>query len=130
MSELDAMIATLRKLGKAPADVAKEAAPLVEAVLRENASAGVDPDSGAAWAPKKDGGRAMKNASAAITTKANGDLLVTTLKGPEVFHHYSKKKSEPQRRVIPDGGAGIPKNVAAAIDVAASRVFDRVMGGG
>jgi hypothetical protein len=126
MSGIDDMISSLRKLGKAPADVAKEAAPLVEKALRATAAAGTDPE-GRAWAPRKrGGGRVLVNAAAAISTKAIGPLVVTTLEGVEVFHQHSKSH---QRRIIPDGGAGTPESVAAAIDEAASRVFARAMGG-
>jgi len=125
VSGLDEMIASLRKLGKSSKDVAKEAAPLVQQALRATAAAGTDPE-GRAWKPKKDGGRPLVNAANAITTTANGTLVTTTLSGVENFHQHSKSH---ERRIIPDGGAGIPQNVADALDEAATRVFARAMGG-
>jgi hypothetical protein len=124
MTALDEMIASLRKLDGALEAVAKEASPLVQSALRETAAAGVDPDTGAPWPAKLDGSRPMVNAASHVTSAAVGQLVVSKLSGPDVFHQNSKSKP---RRVIPDGGAGLSDGVTQALTTAAKRVFDRAM---
>jgi hypothetical protein len=129
VSQLDAMIDAVKRLGRSVPEIATEAAPLVEAVARASAAAGIAPEGGEAWAPTKEGGRAMANAASHITAKAYGPAIRVTLTGPDVFHHYSKKKAEPARRVLPDGSAGLTPEMAKALEQAAGKVFDRAMGG-
>lgn len=127
-SALVAFIARMRKLGTLGADAAKLAAPLVERAVKATAAAGTAPD-GMPWKPKKDGSRALPNAAAALTVKALGPVVVVTLKGIEVVHNFAKDGRLPRRQILPDGGAGIPKNVAAALEQGAKQAFDNAMGG-
>lgn len=128
-SALDAMIAQCRALKGLGVEVAKEAAPAVQAAVRETAAAGTDPD-GNAWVPKKDGSKALANVAKNISAVARGAIIQVVLSGGAVWHHNSKgKKKRPQRRVIPDSGGGIPKNVEDALTRAAARVFARMTGG-
>ena len=127
MSGVDAMIGALRKLGAAPAAIAKRAAPLVDAAVKKTAAAGTTPD-GQPWQPKKDGGRPLVNAANALSTKAVGTTVVVTLEGPEVVHDKGTKRL-PQRKILPDGGAGLPTNVADAMREACEKVRADIMGG-
>jgi hypothetical protein len=132
MSDGDAalaeFIARVRRLGTLGADAAKIAAPYVLEAARETAAAGTTP-SGEAWAPKKDGGRALVNAADALSVEAVGSVVVLTLTGPEVIHNRGTTKY-PKRQILPAGGAGIPANIGKALARAAKEAFDRTMGGG
>ena len=125
---LSALIARFRSLGRLPADAAKLAAPLVEEAVKATAAAGTTPD-GKAWAPRKDGGRPLVHAADALSAKAVGSTIVVTLTGPEVFHNAGNGHVE-KRQILPDGGAGLPKNVAAALTKASKLAFDDAMKGG
>lgn len=127
---LNAMIATVRKLGQLAPDAAAQATPLVEAAAKKTAAAGTTPD-GTPWVPTKtkSGGRALVNAAAALSAAAVGSAVVLTLKGVEVIHNFGNKK-DPKRQILPDGGAGIPKPIAEAVTEGARRAFARATGGG
>lgn len=124
-SALSAFIGRVRSMGTFATEVAKAAAPLVQDAVRATAKAGADSE-GKPWAPKQKGGRALVNAAAALSAKAAGTMIVVTLTGIEVFHNRGTK-SLPERRILPDGGAGIPKGIAAAVDRAARITFARIM---
>jgi hypothetical protein len=123
---LDDFVRSLRALGHVDADAARLAAPLVEAAVKRTAAAGTDPD-GKPWLPKKDGGRALEHAADHVTAKAVGTTVVVTLVGPDVLHNSGTKRV-PKRQIIPDGGAGIPKSVTAALTEGAARAFEKTMG--
>lgn len=125
---LQAFIARVRALGTLPAQAAAIAAPLVEEEARATADAGTAPD-GKAWAEKKGGGRALANAAGALTARAVGVAVVLTLKGAFVLHNLGKGHA-PKRQILPDGGAGLPANIARALRRASEIAFTRVMGGG
>jgi hypothetical protein len=116
--------ARLRGLKQLAPELAKEAAPLVEAAVKATAAAGTTVD-GKTWPTKRDGGRALPNAASAVTVAANGAVVIVRLAGAYVFHHRSKGRD--QRRILPDAGAGIPKVLTDAIDEAKRRVFARLM---
>ena len=128
LAELDAMIAAAKaSYGLAPADVARAAVPFVDAAVKATAAAGTTPD-GKPWAPTKGGGRALENAASALSTSSSGSVVTVTLSGPEVFHNAGGRV--PKRQILPDGGAGVPKNVAEALTKAAAQGFTRATGGG
>jgi len=124
-AKLSDFIRRLRSMKDLAAQAAREAAPLVEAAVRRQAADGQAPDGGA-WAPTKDGRRAIPNAARAITAVAKGSAVQIVLAGVYVFHHYGK--GLPERRIIPGQGA-IPAPVVAALREGARRVFRRVAGG-
>jgi len=125
-AELDEMTDAVRRLGTLPDDVARRSVTYVDAAVKATAAAGTDPN-GKPWAPRKDGGRALVNAAAAISTKALGPVVQVTLTGPEVIHHFGDSRV-PRRQIIPDGAAGIPKGVGDALDRAAADAFAAAMG--
>ena len=98
---LERMIATARSMATLAKDAAPIAARLVGEALRATATAGQAPD-GKPWPLKKDGSRALAHAAAAITTQAIGTVIVITLRGAEVFHHFGAQ-GKPRRQVIPQG---------------------------
>lgn len=123
-----AMIEHLRRLKKLPEDVVREAADEVLKAARATAAAGTTPD-GKPWPATKTGGRALVHAAEHLSVKVIGRAIVLVLKGIDVVHNAGGGRN-PKRQVLPDGGAGIPKNVADAIRKTASRVFSRAMGVG
>jgi len=119
------MIATLRRLSgpKVGELVATKAAPKVDAAIKATARSGTTPE-GTTWKPKKDGGRPLVNAAAAISTKGLGNLVVTTLTAPTSFHHKGLG-GKPTRQVIPDSGT-VPDGVKKAVLSAATEVFSEL----
>lgn len=107
---LDRMIASARALAILHKDGLPAAAREVERQLKMTASAGQSP-AGVTWVTKKDGGRALVNAAAAISTIAIGTSIVIILTGKEVFHHFGA--GVPLRQVIPVGS--IPAKLGNAI---------------
>ncbi|WP_437606259.1 hypothetical protein WMF20_35405 [Sorangium sp. So ce834] len=108
---LERMISSCQALARLPEDAAPIAARKVAEELDRTASAGQAPD-GTPWADKKSGGRAMVNAAKAIAVKAFGTVILITLTGPEVFHHFGAG-GKPRRQVIPQGS--LPAKLGNAI---------------
>ncbi len=123
MIELDRIVTALRALGAADigAQIAKKAAPLLQAAVLQTLSAGQSPE-GVAWAERKAGGRAYAHAASRIETQPHGDLVRMVLKGPEVFGHFGAR-GMPVRQMLPDAGAKIPASVEKAITDAAKAVI-------
>lgn len=122
---LGKMIKQLRVIGKdIRRMVAAEAAPLVEKAVLETAHAGTDPY-GNAWAPTKKGERAMPNAATAITVTPRGTSIEIRVTGGEAIENSLKEGR--RRQVIPSRDKGLPPALAAALDEACSRAFQKVM---
>lgn len=126
LPELDEMIAALRKLGdtdKVCATIAVEGAAALKAALTQTLDAGTTPE-GVPWAPRKGGGQAYANASAALQSQAFGPLIRVSITGPEAWGHYGTGRM-PSRQMLPDAGSGIPASASKALQDAAITVFDR-----
>jgi hypothetical protein len=125
MSAIDEILVSLQRLAD-PASVAravaKRAETTVQAAIAGAVADGHAPD-GAAWAPTKSGGRAYANAASAVETKAYGELVTSTLSGPEVYGHFGNSHL-PQRRMLPDAGAAMPPSIEKALEKAAGDVFE------
>lgn len=119
---LDAMRARLTAMRGMAAEVAREAAPQVEAVVRRTAAAGTSVE-GKAWPPTRSGARALPDAASAVTAAAVGTTVVISLKGPYVFHNSAAGAD--RRRILPEEGAGIPAPLAKVLLEASQRVFAR-----
>jgi hypothetical protein len=115
---LRAIVKRLRAFGKAN-EMAKEAAPLVEAALKATAAAGTDPD-GKAWKPKKDGGRALPDAADAVSVTTNGKVLTITVTGGE-----AAQQSFRIRQLLPK--KKLPKAVLDALREGARRAWIKAM---
>lgn len=126
---LDNMIAQVRALGGLPADVAREAAPLVQEAARATARAGKTPE-GKSWVERKAGGRALANAADAVTAVAGDKTVTIKVTGPEVFHNWGVGKTTPRRQIIPETGDQIPSAVSAALIDGAERAFRKVVPNG
>jgi hypothetical protein len=99
-ASLDKMIESLRSMDTLVQEGAPIAARNIEAALKSTVSAGQAPD-GTPWPDKVTGGKALKNAAAAITVRVVGASIVIVLKGVEVFHHFGA--GVPRRQIIPQG---------------------------
>jgi hypothetical protein len=128
VAALDDMIARMRTLAGPTVGlrVATKAAPLVDAAIKKTASAGKSP-TGQPWKPKKDGGKPLVHAASHIDTRAHGNLVVTTLTGPDVYHQLGTGHL-PVRQIIPDSGT-IPDDVERALLAAATDVFREITSG-
>jgi hypothetical protein len=125
-AELDAWVAKLRRLPEMVKAAAPELAVALKSELDKNIAAGRAPD-GSTWKPKKDGGRPLVNAAAAVTTRADGSVVQAVLTGPEVFHHYGTKK-DPERQILPRGV--MPDSLGLAFRAKMVEQFEKTMGGG
>lgn len=148
-------IAGVEKLGEMNRLTAKEAEAGVLAAARETAAAGQAPD-GTSWANRKEGGKALTGAAAAIESSTKGARVILKIGPPFVFHNFgaggssttkeaarhrertkarqaksgtSSKFHAPQRRILPGQNEPMPEGIREAIADAAKKVFDRAMGG-
>lgn len=119
---LDAMRARLTAMRGMAAEVAREAAPQVEAVVRRSAAAGTTVE-GKPWPPTRAGARALPDAASAVTAAAVGTTIVVSLKGPYVFHNSAAGPD--RRRILPEEDGGVPPAIARVLLEASARVFAR-----
>ncbi|MDQ2782611.1 MAG: hypothetical protein M3Y26_08790 [Actinomycetota bacterium] len=119
---LTAMAAQLRGLRDVATEVAREAAPAVEAVIRRSAAAGTSVE-GAPWPPKRDGSRALPDAAKNITAASVGTTVIVTLTGPYVFHNSADGPD--RRRILPEEGAPLAPALARVVEDASQRVIAR-----
>ena len=117
----------IRALRRLPAgsDLASELAPVVDAQIQASARAGTTPE-GAAWKPRVDGARALKDAASATRTTAVGRSIVITVSGPAAIHNYGTKK-DPQRRILP---TLLPSSWAGKLAARVFKVFRARLFGG
>jgi hypothetical protein len=130
LTDLDGILATLRAVSdgeRVATEVAARAEPHIQAGLEKTLSAGEEP-AGKGWAPRKSGGKAYAHAAGHVVTKHYGKLIRVTLSGPEVYGHFGNSHL-PQRKMIPDGGAGMPPSIADALGKGASEAFDALVKG-
>lgn len=129
VNRLEDIIQALRRAGSSEIEkkIAERAEEEIRDALTETLNAGEDPD-GKPWELTKKGARAYKNAASRLKVTASGPRITIEISGPEGYAQNGTKRI-PQRRMIPDGGAGTPKVVADALDRAAEAVFKREMGG-
>lgn len=109
---VDRWIASLRAL---PRELRGEAlASVMEAEVKRTAAAGTTPD-GSPWPARKDGGRALANASSQITTVVGERRVSLILSGPAAIHNYGTTK-DPKRQVLPTVlGAGLAERMKAEV---------------
>jgi hypothetical protein len=121
----DAFIAALRLMeGSALEEaIAKEAEVTLQDAVKATLVAGETPE-GKPWAPKRrGGGRAYVDAGSTLTTKSTGNYVRMTLTGPDVYGHFGRTGKQVARPMLPDAGAGVPKVVSDALDLATERAI-------
>lgn len=122
---LRAQIARLRKLSGLTKDVAPKVARAVERELRAQIAAGKGPD-GKPWKRRQDGGQPLRNAAAALSVRAVGDVIVVRLDGVEARHHLGAVRGGVRRQIIPTGS--MPDALTRAIEEVVTREFRSIMG--
>jgi hypothetical protein len=123
------MIEALEKIGDAEVvsnKIASVAAPLILKSIQKSVSEHEAPD-GRRWVSGKDGHPVYANAASKLTGAAHGNLVRVTLTGPEVYGNFGNSRL-PERRMLPDTGAEIPKDVQAALDEATAKVMGKLTG--
>lgn len=126
---LEDIIESLHQMGgdDAEKELAEIAAREIKDALTETLSAGETPE-GEPWAPTKTGKRAYKNAASKLSVAAEDTLIRVIITGPEVYGNFGTGKM-PQRRMLPDAGAGMPKSVEKALNRAFVKYVKRHGGG-
>lgn len=118
------MVEMLKKLGSLPEEAARIGAPLVEAEAKKMAAAGIDPTSGEAWPPLKEGKkRPLSHAADALRAKALGAIIQLSLAFPYFLHDYGKGHA-PLRRILPRAVTGV---FQAAVRKACEAAFKRLV---
>ena len=126
LDQLDAMIATIRKLPELGKQAAPDVALAVENELHRSIAAGTTPD-GKAWQLTKDGARPLKDAAKALAVVPVGTTIFVRLTGPEARHHLGRGRGGVTREVIPT--KEIPARMATAIRGVLVRHFEQVTSG-
>jgi hypothetical protein len=127
-SAFNEILASLRAFGdseKVARLVAAKAEKTLAASLEKSLAAGTSPE-GKPWAPREKGGRAYQAAASRVAVKSYGNLVSAVLSGPEVYGHFGAH-GMPERKMLPDAGAGLPKSVSDALILAATQVFDELV---
>jgi hypothetical protein len=110
--QLDAMIATIKKLPDLGKQAAPDVARAVETELQRTIAAGTTPD-GEPWKLTKDGDRPLTGAAKAVAVVAVDTTVFVRLTGPEARHHLGRGRGGVTREVIPT--KAIPAKMASAI---------------
>lgn len=124
--QLDAMIATIRKLPELGKQAAPDVAAAVEADLQRTIAAGTTPD-GKPWKLTQDGERPLTGAAKALAVVAVGTTVFVRLTGPEARHHLGRGRGGVVREVIPT--KRIPAKMATAIRSVLERHFTAMTSG-
>lgn len=142
-SQLAELADKLREIPKrASEQIAREAAPELEAEARSTADAGTDAY-GQPWARTKDGRAPLENVRGAIHAVVSGTstaVVTLILRGHYVFHHRGigkgkgkreAKAGTPARPILPDPRKReVPEGMLDIIRQAAARARARLLGGG
>ncbi len=128
MSGADALTAfasrvrSLKQLGTLAARIA---APELQRVVRETASAGTTPD-GKPWPLTKKGTAPLAHAADAVTARAIGTVLEMIVRGHYHLHHSGIARGRVLRQIIP---AAITPRIADVLRRSAAKAFEQLMGG-
>ena len=124
--QLDAMIATIRKLPELGKQAAPDVAAAVEADLQRTIAVGTTPD-GEPWKLTKEGDKPLTGAAKALAVVAVGTTVFVRLTGPEARHHLGRGRGGVVRQVIPT--KRIPAKMATAIRSVLERHFTAMTAG-
>jgi hypothetical protein len=116
----------LRALRVLPQLAAAEAAPRIEQALKTTAAAGTTP-SGEAWAPRKDGSRALANAAQAVTATAAEATVHVRLEGTSTGDAKAQGIQNAKRRIIPQNGEPLPEAVSKAAHEGVEAAFRKAV---
>lgn len=125
-AELQGWIDKLNTLDDLPSEVAKDVAPALDAKIRANISAGVDPE-GKPWQLTKEGKKPLTNAGAALTVRAISSVVQAKLEGHVALHHLGAAKGNVRRQILPS--SRLPQPMTEAVKQVAIKRFDAHMKG-
>lgn len=123
-AEMQGWIEKLNQLGDLPTEVAKDVAPVLDAKIKANIAAGVDPG-GKPWPLTKDGRKPLTNAGAALTVRAISSVVQAKLVGHVALHHLGAAKGNIRRQILPS--SGLPQPMTAAVKTIATKRFNAKM---
>jgi hypothetical protein len=115
---LNAQIRRLQDLDGAGERYAPEVADVLHQELDAQIAAGVGPD-GTPWPKTQAGSRALLNASAALETKALGNVVLAILRGPTALHNNGFARGGIRRQILPS--ARLPGKITDAIRTVVTR---------
>ena len=98
--KLAAHIRKVKTLARLASDAAPKVARALEQSIQESISAGRAPD-GTPWKPRKDGGRPLQNAGAALVAVTQEKAVAVVLEGVEARHHYGAVRGKVKRQILP-----------------------------
>jgi hypothetical protein len=126
-AELQRWIDQINTLGDLPSEVAKEIAPVLDAKIKQNISAGVDPE-GKPWPLTKTGEKALANAGAALMVRAISSVVQAKLEGHVALHHLGAAKGNVRRQILPS--SRLPQPMTEAVKEVAVKRFNAHMAKG
>lgn len=122
LGDLEGMIRKMQSLEGLVERAAPAAGEALGAAIRADLDAGIDPSTGKAWAPTKDGRRPLQNASAAITQKVIKKALVYTVTGHHFHHHRGARGGAlPARPLLP---TTLTPKLASAVRESLTKEFE------
>jgi len=125
-AQLDEIIRRVRSIPGLVQEAAPEVANALRVHLEQRIAAGQAPD-GSGWKPTKDGRKPLAGAARALSVRAVGTVILATLTGHEVFHHYGTKHV-PKRQILP--ADSLPADLHTALKTGLVRRFRERVGGG
>lgn len=100
-AELDAIIARVRRLPDMIDNATQDMVQTIESEIQRTIDAGTTPY-GVPWKPRDiDGGKALRNAFAAVTVKAAGGTIYIRITGIDARHNNGQVRQSVKRQVIP-----------------------------
>jgi len=123
-AELQGWIDRINQLGDLPSEVAKDVAPALDAKIRQNISAGVDPED-KPWQLTKEGKKPLTNAGAALTVRAISSVVQAKLEGHVALHHLGAAKGNVRRQILPS--SRLPQPMTEAVKQVAVKRFNQHM---
>jgi hypothetical protein len=123
-AELQGWIDKVNTLGVLPSEIAKDVAPALDAKIRENISAGVDPE-GKPWPLTKTGQKPLTNAAAALSVRAISSVVQAKLEGHVALHHLGAARGNVRRQILPS--SRLPQPMTEAVKEVAIKRFNAHM---
>jgi|GEM_PF-1874951 len=123
-AEMQGWIDKVNTLGALPSEIAKDVAPVLDAEIRKNISAGVDPE-GKPWQLTKDGKKPLTNAGAALTVRAISSVVQAKLEGHVALHHLGAARGNVRRQILPS--SRLPQPMTEAVKAVSIKRFNAHM---
>jgi len=99
-AQIDRMITQIRGLKRLVVESAPDVAKMMERTLAANIKKAIDPY-GKPWKPTLSGDPPLDGAMKAIRVRAIETVVVVTLTGIEILHHFGRARGGIQRMIIP-----------------------------